>query len=311
MRLEQIRYLLHVSDTHSISKSAKMLSISQQGLSHSIHQLEQELNTKLLYRRGNQTLLTPMGAALMSSMRTMVQCQDQMHSLILTKELHMEQEQNPVCNVGITPQFCISAMPSVLKQMSVEHPELSLSITELEIRSLLQEEELSSQQLYFLTCPQRFIPKLLLKKGVLGFHEFARTEITALLSRSHPLSQRDSVTVEDLFHYPIALLGSELHFLRYVAGARFPQLHIRLYTTNFELYRAAVAMPDVISLTIPLVQDAINTRNMVQIPMETSETILVGHIQNTYTETFGIAQEMIHMMDREISRIWAKASTQG
>ena len=47
MRIEQLRYLSDIQNTHSISKTAKRFFVSQQAMSNSLKQLESELKITL------------------------------------------------------------------------------------------------------------------------------------------------------------------------------------------------------------------------------------------------------------------------
>ena len=65
MRIEQLRYLSDIQNTHSISKTAKRFFVSQQAMSNSLKQLESELKITLLERSASGVILTEHAEALL------------------------------------------------------------------------------------------------------------------------------------------------------------------------------------------------------------------------------------------------------
>lgn len=303
MRIEQIRYLLHVAESGSISRSAKVLNITQQGLSQSVHQLERELGARLLYRDGNRTKLTAAGKLVKGSMEKMVECCDEIYMHLASNAIHINHSERQTCLVRVTPHFCISLMPAVLQRMSKVHPNLLLSVSEAEILDILQEEDFDTDQVYMLTCPEKFLPRLLEKKGVLSFHESTRAAIHAALPLSHPLAGREVITVDDLCTYPVALLGAAINLLRNVLGSRFQDVNIRLHTTNFELFRAAASVKDVISLSVPLAYERADNSKLIYVPLELSEEVVFGYVENRYTQSSPMAQELLGVMENELAKM--------
>lgn len=61
MRLEQFKYLMAIHEKQSINLASQKLHISQQSISKAIQNLEEELQTTLLYRTTQGTTLTDAG----------------------------------------------------------------------------------------------------------------------------------------------------------------------------------------------------------------------------------------------------------
>lgn len=302
VRIEQVRYLLHVAESGSISRSAKVLNISQQGLSQSIHQLERELGARLLYRDGNKTKLTAAGKLVKGSMEKMVNSCDEVYMHLASNAIHINHNEKQTCRVRVTPHLCITVMPAVLQRMSKVHPQLLLSVSESEILDILKVEDFDTDEVFIITCPEKFLPQLLEKKGVIDFRETSRAVINAAVHVSHPLASREKITADDLCNYPLALLGSAINVLRNVMGERFKDANVRLHTTNFELFRAAASMKEVISLSGPLAYEQADHSKLVHVPLERPETILFGYVVNRYTQNFPMAQELLGVMEDELEK---------
>lgn len=304
MRIEQIKYLLHIAGSGSITRSAEALSISQQGLSQTIHQLERELNVKLLYREGNRTKLTAMANQLRPDMERMLESYDNMLNSISAKAMPAKKQ---FCHLRVTPHFCISAMPRIIQRMSRLYPNLLLNVIESQFLDVLRNASFENDELFILTCPERFIDALASRPGVIAFQELQRSKIHALLSMNHPLSDRDYITIDDLCQYPLTVLGSDIEMLRSISGNRFGDLRIRLHTTNFELYRAAIGMRDNIALSVPLASDLMNTPHLRHTPLMGAETIIYGYVINNYARSSPVVMELLHLLESEVRRLQGEA----
>ena len=69
MRMEDLRYLIQVAESGSISQAAETCYITQQGLSRIISSLEKELGVALFHRSSNHIRLTDMGEIVVARAR--------------------------------------------------------------------------------------------------------------------------------------------------------------------------------------------------------------------------------------------------
>src|ERR1700748_329931 len=60
MELHQLRYLVAVADTHSVTGASLQCNVTQPTLSHQIKKLEEEMGEPLLQRRKKGAYLTPL-----------------------------------------------------------------------------------------------------------------------------------------------------------------------------------------------------------------------------------------------------------
>src|SRR5437870_3354330 len=83
MTLQQLRYLCGIADHElNISKAAEALHTSQPGVTRQIRQLEEELKTELLVRRGNRiSALTEPGRTIVEIARRMLRDVENIHSV--------------------------------------------------------------------------------------------------------------------------------------------------------------------------------------------------------------------------------------
>src|SRR5438046_114262 len=73
MELRQLRYFVAVAETGNISRAAKKIFLTQPALSRQIQALEDEIGQCLLERQAHSIRLTPVGEALLSEARELLQ----------------------------------------------------------------------------------------------------------------------------------------------------------------------------------------------------------------------------------------------
>lgn len=302
MRIEQLQYLLHIADSGSISRSAEVLRISQQGLSQTMHQLERELGVKLLYREGNRTKLTAIGKQLRGDMEAILQSYTDMQDVIAANA-NIPRGEKQFCHIRVTPHFCIDAMPNIIQRMGKLYPNLLLNVMESQFLELLQSGRFENDELFIVTCPERFVPTLISRPGVMDFRELHRCKIQAVLPPNHPLADRTCITVEDMCTYPVTVLGSDIEMLRNIAGNRFSDIRIRLHTTNFDLYRATLGTRDNIALSVPLAFDLMRAPHLRHVPLEGAETIVYGYIINAYAQSSPQNRELLNLLEGEMQKL--------
>jgi DNA-binding transcriptional LysR family regulator len=76
MNLQQLRYLVAVGDTPSLSAAARAVGVSQPVLSRAVRTLERELGVELLRLDGRRLVLTERGLAVLATARSAVRAVD-------------------------------------------------------------------------------------------------------------------------------------------------------------------------------------------------------------------------------------------
>lgn len=126
MRITQLRDLLAVADAGSVRGAARALNVSQPALTRSIHQLETELNARLLDRSGRGVVPTSSGKALIARAR-MIQSE-----LVRAREEQAQLAGESAGSIafGVAPQAAIHIVPPALAQFRREHPNTHVRIVD-------------------------------------------------------------------------------------------------------------------------------------------------------------------------------------
>ena len=117
MRTEQLKYLVDVAETKSMSKTAERMFVSPQAVSQSIKQLETELDIELFVRNSQGVSLTKLGEGIVEKAKAMLREEQAMSQMIAESK---EQDQDDdilsirICSISAVPNM---VLPSVLADM--------------------------------------------------------------------------------------------------------------------------------------------------------------------------------------------------
>lgn len=193
MELRQLRYFAKAAETLNFSDAAKCLNIAQSSLSQQIKQLEDELGMQLFIRNSHSIRLTEAGDVMLPfahrALHEADACADRIHDLqeMLTGTL----------NIGVTHSFSPILTESVISFMKM-YPGIKLNIVYKQMNELM--ELLAKRDIDFVLAfkPIKLLPDV-------ESHILFQNSLSAIVSKSHPLASRESVSVAELEKYDLAL----------------------------------------------------------------------------------------------------------
>lgn len=197
MELNQLRYFLRLCLDLNITVSASKLFITQQALSKTIRQLEDELGVRLFIRGSKGVCITENGKSFQSAVQESIAILDS-----ISTRLRMESgQQRLLLRVGVINGY-IDNFSQLCSIFAKENPYLDFEISEV-IDSMV-EELLMNQKLdiAFVTGP--------VNSKNLESHFLFNTSWCMLMPESHPLSVKASLKVADISPYDI-IDGTDQH----------------------------------------------------------------------------------------------------
>lgn len=126
-----IRHLwlfLAVAEERNFGRAAKRLGMSQPPLTEQIQTLEQALKVKLFDRSRRGTTLTPAGAAILPAVKKFA---GQLERLELAVR-EAAAGQRSVLTIGAITSAMVDVLPPLIKQLKVSHPDVTVSIKEID-----------------------------------------------------------------------------------------------------------------------------------------------------------------------------------
>lgn len=198
MELRQLRYFVTVAKTLNFSEAAKSLFITQGTLSQQIKQLEDELGCELFVRSSHSVSLTEAGAEMLplaqSTLEDSAECFQRISDL--------KKGVAGTLNIGLTTSFR-GILNNALKIYLKEYPNVKLDIDYNnigELVSMLEAHEID----FFIAF------KSAVQYDEIETFPILDSELCAVMSKEHPLADRESLTLQDLERQRIILPSSGL-----------------------------------------------------------------------------------------------------
>ncbi len=198
MTLQQLHYIITVSETGSINRAAEMLYVSQPSLTNAIKEVEKELGITVFNRSGRGVSLTGDGAEFLLYARQVYSQYEGM----LEKYGKIETLKK---KFGVSTQhysFAVKAFVELVKQYDTTKYEFA--IRESMTREVIEDVSTLKSEigiLYLSDFNRKAITKLLTANN-LEFHKLIDCNAYVYLHRNHPLAGESSISFAQLAPYP-------------------------------------------------------------------------------------------------------------
>lgn len=197
MDYKQLQFFLAVCELKSFRNAARKCYVSQQAISKSLANLEQELGVQLFVRGPGGVSLTEAGQQLQTLARPHLNQRDEI--LYQMRSFHAK----PQLRIGYFMGLLQELPPHFFPQFQQKHPEV-----QLHYHSYTDNEQSRNYRNY--DCD------LVITTSPLSSSDFvqlahAESFIGAILSRESELAQKDVLTMADLKYVPLITLNTENH----------------------------------------------------------------------------------------------------
>ena len=198
MTLQQLRYIITISETGSLSKAAELLYISQPSLSDAVQDIEKELGFALFSRSSKGMSLTNDGLEFITYARQVYN----QYEMLLEKYGKGGKRKK---KFGISTQhysFAVKSFVEMVKQFNTA--EYEFAIRETKTREVIDDVHTLKSEIgiiYLSDFNRQFITRLL-KVNDLEFHKLIDCDAYVYIWKGHPLSKCRSIRFEQLADYP-------------------------------------------------------------------------------------------------------------
>lgn len=170
----------------SASGTARLLGITQSGVSRSLSQLEDNLGIQLFLREKNRLIATPEARELYDEiLRLMGNIEELRHSILALKEFGTSR-----LRIASIPGLSFGFVPRLVATLLADNAHVSVSLDMMSSHDVQIAVESSHADIGFITLP--FTSPQLLSETLLA------TEAVCLVPENHPLSERMMVDISDL-----------------------------------------------------------------------------------------------------------------
>ena len=221
MDIERFREYITLAECLNYSKAATQLYMTQPVLSRHIHDLENQLGTKLLTRDTHKVELTPIGRVFYNEAKRVLESYD-------SAMVHMEQAANGVIG-NLHIGFLNAAVEPFLRDFVLgfreEQPNVTLDYEAMELDELIAAVKAQEVDVGFATH--------VAEDPSLDILEIFTDRLCAAVCKEHPLANRDEICVEELSGIPIISLDRENNLITY----KFNEQLFERHSAQFDVVR--------------------------------------------------------------------------
>ena len=185
MELRHLRYFVAVDEELNVRRAAQRLHLSQPPLSRQLHDLEDEIETKLFDRRNRRIALTPAGKSFLKEAKQIL---SQVQRTVQLARAAGRGEAGQI-SVAILPPIGGLFLPPAIRAFRERFPAVELSISELtppeQIAALMEQR-----------IDVGFVPLPVVEMNpALEFETVREVELMAVLPPGHPLLKQPRLTL--------------------------------------------------------------------------------------------------------------------
>ena len=276
MTLQQLKYVITVADTGTITEAANKLYISQPSLTNAIHELEKEMNIVIFNRTNKGISLSKEGEIFLGYARQVLE-----QAAIL--------EDKYKGNDGGKKQFCVStqhysfavnAFVDLVKQYGQD--EYDFSIRETQTYEIIEDVARMRSEIgiLFLNDFNEAVLRKLLRSHDLEFHLLFVARPHVFISRKHPLADKTVITNEELEDYPYLSFEQGEHNSFYFSEEIFSSferkrnIRVRDRATLFNLLIGLNGY----TVCSGVIDKKLNGRDIIAVPLADESDMRIGYI---------------------------------
>jgi DNA-binding transcriptional LysR family regulator len=276
MTLQQLKYVIEVARSRSISNAAQNLFISQPSLSNAIKELEKEMGIMIFSRTNKGIMITPEGSEFLGYARQVVE-----QAALL--ENRYADTPSPQQHFAVSAQhyaFAVSAFVRLLKEYDREEYEFTLRETRTyeiidDVRNLRSEIGV----LYLNEFNKKVISKFL-REGNLEFHELFEAKPHIFISSKNPLAKREYVTLSDLDPYPYLSYEqgdyNSFYFSEEILSTLSRPKNIKV-SDRATLFNLLIGLNGY-TITTGVISQELNGNDIIAVPLKVKERINIGYV---------------------------------
>ncbi|CAG7604016.1 HTH-type transcriptional activator CmpR [Paenibacillus solanacearum] len=193
LNFHQLHIFYTVAEKGSFSHAAQALHMTQPAVTMQVQSLEEYFGTKLFLRSTKRVELTEAGRTLLPYAKQSIELIKET-GIRMSRFTHMLEDR---LHLGASLTVGEYILPRLLGPFSSEYPNISVSMKVINTKQIL--DEVLAHQLTFGLVEAEVHHPDVHTEAVLS------DELKLIVPRNHPLAGKESVTVEEMLHYPFVL----------------------------------------------------------------------------------------------------------
>lgn len=308
MTLQQLKYVIGVSEIGSLNKAAEILYVSQPSLTTAIKDIENEFNVKLFNRSSKGISLTNEGKEFVQHARQIYAQYESLLDDFDPSKKHKEK-------FAVSCQhfsFCVKSFINLVNKYKKNNSSAEYEFAISETRTLTVIEDVANMRseigiLNLSNFNRSHILKVL-KSNELEFNSLVFCKTYVYLWKKHPLAKKEFITFDELKEYPVLMFDqnamSSLYFTEEIfADREFPKV---IKTTDRATNLNLMVGVNAYCLCSGIISNELNGNDFVAVPFMDSENsdkaMEIGYITKKNVVLSKAANDYLEELKKYLAR---------
>ena len=278
MTFQQLKYVITVAETGTITEAAGKLYVSQPSLTKAIHELEKEMNIVIFNRTNKGISLSSEGDEFLGYARQVL---DQA-AILEDKYKGDHGGKKKFCVSTQHYSFAVNAFVDLIKQYGQD--EYDFSLRETQTYEIIEDVARMRSEIgiLFLNDFNEVVMDKILRSHDLEFHLLFIAKPHVFISRNHPLAGREIITNEELEQYPYLSYEQGEHNSFYFSEEIFSpferkkNIRVRDRATLFNLLIGLNGY----TVCSGVIDEKLNGKDIIAVPLAQESNMRIGYISH-------------------------------
>ena len=298
MTLQQLKYIVTVAQTGTITEAAGKLYISQPSLTNAIHELEKEMNITIFNRTNKGISVSKEGEEFLSYARQIL---DQA-AILEDKYKGDNGGRKQYCISTQHYSFAVNAFVDLIKKYG--HDEYDFSIRETQTYEIIEDVATMKSEIgvIYMNDFNRVVLEKEIKSHNLVFNELMQAEPHVFISRKHPLAGRSKVTMSELQDYPYLSFEQGEHNSFYYSEEIFSveekkkNIRVRDRATLFNLLIGLNGF----TVCSGVIDEELNGKDIIAVPLDGEGGMHIGYVTHKNVSLSRLGEIYVEALKRYI-----------
>ena len=276
MTLQQLKYIITVAETGTITEAANRLYITQPSLTNAIHELEKEMHIVIFNRTNKGITLSREGEDFLGYARQVLE----QAAILEDKYKNGDGGKKQFCVSTQHYSFAVNAFVDLIKEYGQDAYDFSLR--ETQTYEIIEDVARMRSEIgiLFLNDFNEAVLQKLLKSQDLEFHLLFVAKPHVFISRRHPLASKEVITNEELQQYPYLSFEQGEHNSFYFseeifsAFERKKNIRVRDRATLFNLLIGLNGY----TVCSGVIDRKLNGKDIIAVPLADESEMRIGYI---------------------------------
>lgn len=298
MTLQQLKYVTTIANIGSISEAAKRLFVSQPSLTKAIKELEKEMGITIFDRTNKGITVSKEGERFLGYARQVLE-----QAALLEEQYKSQSGGKKQFSVSTQHySFAVNAFVELLKGADIDQYDVSLRETQTyEIIDDVAHMKSEIGLLYYNDFNRPVLEKLI-HTNELTFTELFTAHPHIFIGKSHPLANKDVVSMDELEEYPYISFEQGDHNSFYFSEEIFSTVvrpkHIRV-RDRASLFSLLLGL-DGYTVSSGVIDEEVNGENIISVPLAEEGLMHIGYITNNKMHRSRLGKEYIHALEQYV-----------